>query len=202
MKKLGQVPFAWSNKEIPLPTMSDLYIGMNVSGELLPNRVKLWTLKVVLSSIIKAWGAPWVVGVRERTKVAKASVGSIVARKELGSIDIALAKILNGNSSTIAFLILRVVLHTVVVISEELRLSTRSCCSRCCRAHLYWEVKATWYCAPAVRCGLVPDGPKRAETDHQENEITKRSVVQQLMYKDCNSQLQPSCDGQDIASCL
>ena len=31
------------------------------------------------------------------------------------------------------FLVLKVVLHTVVVISEVLRLSTKSRCSRCCR---------------------------------------------------------------------
>ena len=49
-------------------------------------------------------------------------------------------KSFNGNGSTTAFLILKVVLHVVVVISKVLRLNTKSRCSHWCRAHLYPEV--------------------------------------------------------------
>ena len=42
-----------------------------------------------------------------------------------------------GTAQQRLFLVLKVVLHAVVVISEVLRLSTKSRCSRCCRAHLY-----------------------------------------------------------------
>ena len=41
-----------------------------------------------------------------------------------------------GTAQQRLFLVLKVVLHAVVVISEVLRLSTKSRCSRCCRAHL------------------------------------------------------------------
>ena len=42
-----------------------------------------------------------------------------------------------GTAQQRLFLVLKVVLHAVVVISEVLRLSTKSRCSRCCKAHLY-----------------------------------------------------------------
>ena len=42
-------------------------------------------------------------------------------------------KSFNGNGLTRPFLVLKVVLHAVAVISEVLRLSTKSRCSRCCR---------------------------------------------------------------------
>ena len=38
-----------------------------------------------------------------------------------------------GTAQQRLFLLLKVVLHAVVVISEVLRLSTKSRCSRCCR---------------------------------------------------------------------
>ena len=38
-----------------------------------------------------------------------------------------------GTAQQRLFLVLKVVLHAVVVISELLRLSTKSRCSRCCR---------------------------------------------------------------------
>ena len=38
-----------------------------------------------------------------------------------------------GTAQQRLFLVLKVVLHAVVVISEVLRLSTKSRCSRCCR---------------------------------------------------------------------
>ena len=38
-----------------------------------------------------------------------------------------------GTAQQRLFLVLKVVLHAVVVISEVLRLSTKSCCNRCCR---------------------------------------------------------------------
>ena len=41
-----------------------------------------------------------------------------------------------GTAQQRPFLVLKVVLHAVVVISEVLRLSTKSRCSRCYRAHL------------------------------------------------------------------
>ena len=41
-----------------------------------------------------------------------------------------------GTAQQRLFLVLKVVLHAIVVISEMLRLSTKSRCSRCCRAHL------------------------------------------------------------------
>ena len=41
-----------------------------------------------------------------------------------------------GTAQQRLFLVLKVVLHAVVVISEVLSLSTKSRCSRCCRAHL------------------------------------------------------------------
>ena len=44
-----------------------------------------------------------------------------------------------GTAQQRLFLVLKVVLHAIVVISEVLRLSTKSRCSRCCRAHLYSE---------------------------------------------------------------
>ena len=52
-----------------------------------------------------------------------------------------------GTAQQRLFLVLKVVLHAVVVISEVLRLSTKSRCSRCCIAHLYpW---ANWGVANA-----------------------------------------------------
>ena len=42
-----------------------------------------------------------------------------------------------GTAQQRPFSVLKAVLHAVVVISEVLRLSTKSRCSRCCRAHLY-----------------------------------------------------------------
>ena len=42
-----------------------------------------------------------------------------------------------GTAQQRLFLVLKVVLHAVVVSSEILRLSTKSRCSCCCRAHLY-----------------------------------------------------------------
>ena len=42
-----------------------------------------------------------------------------------------------GTAQQRLFLVLEVVFHAVVVISEVLRLSTKSRWSRCCRAHLY-----------------------------------------------------------------
>ena len=41
-----------------------------------------------------------------------------------------------GTAQQRLFLVVKVILHAVVVISEVLRLSTKSRCSRCCRAHL------------------------------------------------------------------
>ena len=46
-----------------------------------------------------------------------------------------------GTAQERLFLVLKVVLHAVVVISEVLRLSTKSRCSRCCRTHLYSSVR-------------------------------------------------------------
>ena len=46
-------------------------------------------------------------------------------------------KAFNVKGSTTAFLVLKVVLPAVVVISEVFCLSTKSRCSRCCMAHLY-----------------------------------------------------------------
>ena len=57
--------------------------------------------------------------------------------RRVAGIDVPLAK--NPSTRTAQqrlFLVLKVVLHAVVVISEVLRLSTKSRCSRCCRAHL------------------------------------------------------------------
>ena len=45
-----------------------------------------------------------------------------------------------GTAQQRLFLVLKVILDAVVVISEVLRLSTKSRCSRCCRAHLYFQV--------------------------------------------------------------
>ena len=54
------------------------------------------------------------------------------------SRDIPLAKNPStGMAQQRLFLVLKVGLHAVVVISEVLCLSTKSRCSRCCRAHLY-----------------------------------------------------------------
>ena len=56
-------------------------------------------------------------------------------------MDVPLAKNpFNGNGSTTAFLVLKVVLHAVVVVLEVLRLSTKSRCIRCCRAHLHYPL--------------------------------------------------------------
>ena len=58
----------------------------------------------------------------------------------VGSRDVPLAK--NPSTGTAQqrfFLVLKVVLHAVVVISEVLRLSTKSRCSRCCRHISSWE---------------------------------------------------------------
>ena len=53
------------------------------------------------------------------------------------TIDVPLAKNPStGTAQQRLFLVLKVVLHAVVVISEVLRLSTKNRCSRCCRAHL------------------------------------------------------------------
>ena len=41
-----------------------------------------------------------------------------------------------GKAQKRIFLVLKVVLYAVVVISEVLHLSTKSRCSRCCMAHL------------------------------------------------------------------
>ena len=44
-------------------------------------------------------------------------------------------KAFNRNASTMAFLVLKVVLYVVVLILEVLHLSIKSHCSRCCIAH-------------------------------------------------------------------
>ena len=55
----------------------------------------------------------------------------------VGTRDVPLAKNpLTGTAQQRLFLVLKVVLHALVVISKVLRLSTKSRCSRCCRAHL------------------------------------------------------------------
>ena len=55
----------------------------------------------------------------------------------LGTMDVPFAKKPStGTAQQRLFLVLKVVLHAVVVISEVLRLSTKSRCSRCCMAHL------------------------------------------------------------------
>ena len=62
----------------------------------------------------------------------------VVSANQRASRDVPLAK--NPSTATAQqrlFLVLKVVLHAVVVISKVLRLSTKSRCSRCCRAHLY-----------------------------------------------------------------
>ena len=58
----------------------------------------------------------------------------------LPSKDVPLAKNPStGTAQQRLFLVLKVVLYAVVVISEVLRLNTMSRCSRCCRAHLYCQ---------------------------------------------------------------
>ena len=58
----------------------------------------------------------------------------------IGSRDVPLAKNPStGTAQQRLFLVLKVVLHAVVVISEVLRLSTKSRCSRCCRHISNWE---------------------------------------------------------------
>ena len=61
----------------------------------------------------------------------------VVAAALDGSRDVPLAK--NPSTGTVQqrlFLVLKIVLHAVVVISEVLRLNIKSRCSRCCKAHL------------------------------------------------------------------
>ena len=67
-----------------------------------------------------------------------------------------------GTAKQRLFLVLKVVLHAVVVISEVLRLSTKSRCSRCCRHistpvlvedHLEYEVEGPH---PASRMWHAP----------------------------------------------
>ena len=57
---------------------------------------------------------------------------------QCSSRDVPLAKSPStGTAQQRLFLVLKVVLHAVVGISEVLRFSTKNRCSRCCRAHLY-----------------------------------------------------------------
>ena len=56
----------------------------------------------------------------------------------LGTRDVPLAKNPStGTAQQRLFLVLKVVFDAVVVISKVLGLSTKSHCSRCCKAHLY-----------------------------------------------------------------
>ena len=55
-----------------------------------------------------------------------------------------------GTAQQRLFLVLKVVLHAVVVISEVLRLSTKSRCSRCCGAHLYSQLHSPANSLPAL----------------------------------------------------
>ena len=60
--------------------------------------------------------------------------GHIKGEAPLLARDVPLAKNPStGTAQQRLFLVLKVVLHAVVVISEVLRLSTKSRCSRCCR---------------------------------------------------------------------
>ena len=65
------------------------------------------------------------------------AIATSLAYRAFYSIDIPFAKkALNGNTKQQLFLVLKVVLHAVVVISEVLPLSTESRCSHCCMGHL------------------------------------------------------------------
>ena len=60
-----------------------------------------------------------------------------------------------GTAQQRPFLVLKIVLYTVVVISEVLRLSTKSRCSRCCMAHIYSRTEKLG----VPRLSLVPWQP-------------------------------------------
>ena len=91
------------------------------------------------------------------------ALNSCLGSAPLGSRDVPLAKNPSmGTAQQRLFLVLKVVLYVVVVISEVLRLNTKSRCSRCCRAHLCLggnglpvEVGALWIQVPCHRlqCG-------------------------------------------------
>ena len=85
-----------------------------------------------------------------------------------------------GTAQQPLFLVYKVVLHAVVVIVEVLHLSTKSRCSRCCRAHLYLAVEGPKVgsgcgnpgCSDGVAMGA---GQHRCDTGTSEPDLARTS---------------------------
>ena len=94
-----------------------------------------------------------------------------------------------GTAQQLLFLVLEVGLHAVVVISEVLRLSTKSRCSRCCGAHLYQrqaiEQLNDALCTASVLLFLDPRLPYTVVTD------ASGSAAGGVLMQDQGNGLQP-----------